>query len=237
MRTIVPALALAAGCTSASPLVESSPQIELTSNPGGVTGQSALELTLTTWNHLAALGDAVDGHQLAATLDGMPLAIDPAATGYFGNGDRYVAAFTLPSTRVSQMPAASPTSTVAITDQQTTWTFQVANLRTNDVQPQGTIAAGQPAVIAWPSAARDDVSYSTIDWACVEIASRGAACHGTGSDAAGVDITRQFITIDLPANPGDSYRVWGARHVSATASGNGPELLVSVLGQLRGTFD
>jgi len=140
-------LACLGACTTGTPLTESSPQIELTANPGQLAGKPALDLTLTTWNYLAALGDAVDSHQLTATLNDTPLTMDPTATGYFGNGDRYVAAFA----ETSCPHTAS--SALAISDGQTTWSFHVIDLMTNDLAPTAPLVAGQPARIAWPSAA------------------------------------------------------------------------------------
>ncbi len=225
------------GCTTSSPLVESSPQIELTTNPGHVAGQAPLELTLTTWNHLAALGDAVDANQLVATIDGASLAIDRGSTGYFGNGDRYVAAFTTPAVRstVDQMSTGT-SSTVAITDQQTTWSFQAANLMTNDLQPTSPIVAGQANIVSWPSAAQPDHPATSIAWACVQIADRSAACLGDGKSDPGIAIAQQFITIDVPAATGDAYTVWAARTAVATDAGDSSQVIVTVLDQVTGVF-
>lgn len=229
------ALVLLAGCTSPSPLVEASPQVELVTNPGAVAGHPPLELTLTTWNHLAALGDAVGGHELAATLGGAPLAIAPGDTGYFGVGDRYVAAFVLPVARGAV--AAGPTATLTITDQETTWSAQVPNVMTNDLHPAGTMLAGQPQTLVWPSAAAGDQPSTTIDWACIQVAERDAACYRSdGTGDPGISVTQQLVTVDVPASPGDPFTVWGARRFAATTSGDGPAVLATVLDQVSGTF-
>src|ERR1700691_554428 len=107
MTRSLPALVFCAvaGCTSSSPLVTSSPQVELTTNPGKLAGRLPFELTLTTWNHLAALGDAVTADQLVATLDGASLVIEPGSTGYFDDNDHYVAAFVLPTSSAAATDA------------------------------------------------------------------------------------------------------------------------------------
>ena len=216
-------VACLAACTTGTPLTESSPQIELTANPGQLAGKPALALTLTTWNHLAALGDAVDSHELAATLDGTPLAMDPTATGYFGNGDRYVAAFA-----ETQCPHTA-SSALALTDGQTTWSFHVIDLMTNDLAPTAPLVAGQPASIAWPSA-------STIDWACIEVAGRRAACTGNGASDPGIAIEQQLITTNVAANTGDAYKITAARVLTAPSTPDGNDVFVTVLDQTTGTF-
>jgi hypothetical protein len=233
MKATLLALAPLTACTAQSPLVESSPQIELVTNPGAVAGRPPLELTLTTWNHLAALGDAVDAGEIHATLDGAPLAIAPSDTGYFGNGDRYVAAFVLPAAR----PQVASSSTLTITDPETTWTAQVPNVMTNDLHPTAAMVAGQTNTVSWPSAATGDEPYSTIDWACIQVGTRDAACYRSdGTGDPGVSVTQQLVTIDVPALPGDAFTVWGARRFTATPSGNGNDVFTTVLGQVTGTF-
>lgn len=227
----LPLLALAlAACTSGTPLTESSPQIELTANPGQVAGKPALSLTLTTWNHLAALGDAVESHDLTATLNGAPLTMDPTATGYFGNGDRYVAAF------AQTACPHTASSALAVADGQTTWSFHVLDLMTNDLAPTAPLVAGQPGRIAWPSAANPTQPAGAIDWACIRIADRDAACIGNGAADPGIAIDQQFITTNLAANPGDPYVITAARGLSAPTTGDGPDVFVTVLDQITGTF-
>ena len=220
----------AAACTTGTPLTESSPQIELTANPGQVAGKPALALTLTTWNHLAALGDAVDSRELAATLNGAPLVMDPTATGYFGNGDRYVAAFA----NTSCPKTAS--SALAITDGQTTRSLHEIDLMTNDLAPTAPLVAGQPARIAWPSSANATQPASAIDWACIQVADRSAACIGNGATDPGIAIEQQFITADVAANPGDPYVITAARGLTAPSTGDGNDVFVTVLDQTTGTF-
>lgn len=220
----------AAACTTGTPLTESSPQIELTANPGQVAGKPALALTLTTWNHRAALGDAVDSHDLSATLNAAPLAMDPTATGYFGNGDRYVAAFANTSC------PRTASSALAITDGQTTWSFHVIDLMTNDLAPTAPFVAGQPARIAWPSAANATQPTSTIEWACIQVAGRSAACVGNGAADPGITIEQQLITTDVAANPGDPYVITAARELTAPSTGDGNDVFVTVLDQTTGTF-
>ncbi|HEU4614969.1 MAG TPA: hypothetical protein VFS15_22915 [Kofleriaceae bacterium] len=228
-------LAPLVGCTSQSPLVESSPQIELVTNPGKVAGTAPLELTLTTWNHLAALGDAVDADQIHATLDGAPLAIAPSDTGYFGNGDRYVAAFVMPAAHAEV--ATGPTSMLTITDSETTWSVRVGDVMTNDLHPASAMTAGQANTVIWPSAATGDQPYSTIDWACIQVGTHGTACYRSeGTSDPGISVAQQLLTIDVPAQPGDTFTVWGARRFSATSAGDGNDVLTTVLDQVTGTF-
>src|SRR5689334_10830257 len=119
MRNLLFVFAL--GCTS-SPLAESAPQIEVTSNPGSVPDHPLFAVTLTTWNHLAALSDAASSGQLEVRLQGVPLVLDPSATGTFDNGDRFTATYVRPGT----LPLAElPISTITVTDQQSTWTAQI----------------------------------------------------------------------------------------------------------------
>lgn len=220
-------LACLPACTTGTALTEASPQIELTANPGQVAGKPALALTLTTWNHLHALGDAVDSHQLAATLNDTPLTMDPTATGYFGNGDRYVAAFA----NTSCPHTAS--SALAITDGETTWSFHVIDLMTNDLAPTAPLVAGQPARIAWPSAASQPTS--SIDWACIDVAG-ATACTGNGANDPGIAIEPQLITANVPANAGDAYVITAARVLSVPSTPDGNDVFVTVLDQTTGTF-
>lgn len=221
-------LACLPACTSGTPLTESSPQIELTANPGQVAGKPALALTLTTWNHLAALGDAVDSHALAATLNGAPLTMDPTATGYFGNGDRYVAAFA-----ETQCPRTA-SSALAITDGATTWSFHVIDLMTNDLAPTAPLVAGEPAHIAWPSAANAAQPASAIAWACIQVAGT-RVCTGDGAADPGIAIEQQTITANVAANAGDPYVVTAARVLSVPSTEDGNDVLVTVLDQTSGT--
>jgi hypothetical protein len=238
MHKIVFALALSAlGCTGGSPLVDSGPQVEVTSNPGGVAGRPSFQLSLTAWVHLSELGDAAESGQLEATLDGAALALAPVGTGYFGNGDSYTAMFVLPPTGPATARATDPTtSTVTVTDQQTTWSVQIPGLFTNDLQPVGPIITNQASTVVWPSAATTE-PWSTIDFACIEIEHRAAACHGATTHDPGIDVTEEYVQIDMPANPGDRFTLWGQRWFHPQASGNGPVFFTTILDQVAGTFE
>ena len=220
------------GCTGGSPLVESSPQVELTADPGNVAGGPLVRLKLTTWNHLAALGDAAESGQITATLDGDPLVLDPSS-GYYGNRDSFIAAY-IPSAQRSRTD--HPTSSiVSVTDQETTWTVTIADLLSNDLQPAGPIVASQPVTLVWPSAASAS-PYSTIDWACAEIAERDAACQGQQHDDPGIRIAQQYIHVDVPSVLGDYMVITSQRETHPNAT-NGPMFLTSILNKTSTVFD
>jgi len=238
MRTSMLALALApaVGCTTGSPLVESSPQVELTSNPGGVAEHARFELTLTTWNQLDALADATTSGQLEARLDGAPLVLSPAKTGYFGNGDRFTATFVLPPAAAMPIHAGNAMSaTVMVTDHTTTWTAQIPALLSNDLQPVGAMVASQTNMVVWPSAATSE-PYSTIDFACIEVTGHGAACHRESSQDPGIDVTHEYVQLDVNAQPGDAFVLWAQRWYHPQATGDGPIFFASILDQISGTF-
>jgi hypothetical protein len=226
------ALVLGSGCTAGSPLVESAPQVELTADPGNVAGGPLIELKLTTWNHLAVLGDATESGQIVATLDGDELVLD-GNTGYHGTNGSYIAAFTPSAERSRTDHPAS--STVSVTDQDTTWTVTIQNLLTNDLQPSGPLVANQPDTFVWPSAASPD-PWSTIDWACVDVAQDSACHYNDEVQDPGVTIEQQYVHVDVPANAGDAIVVTGQRFVSPTAS-NGPTFFISIRNRVSANFD
>ena len=244
LRLIVLKLALALvpfalGCTE-SPLVRSGPQVEVISNPGGVDGQPRFQLSLTTWVHLADLRDAAESGELEAMLDGEPLRLLPGATGSFGNGDRYTAAFGLASienaTARPRAAFARSASTVMVTDQRSTWSVTVPELWTNDLEPVGPMVSGQVSTVAWPSAATSE-PWSTIDFACIAVEHHASACHGGDRSDPGIAMTGQYIEIDVPASSTDRFTLWGQRSLHPQPSGDGPVFLTKILGQMTGTFE
>jgi hypothetical protein len=226
------ALVLGSGCVGGSPLVESGPQVELTADPGNVLGGPLIRLELTTWNHLAVLGDATASGQIVATRDGDELVLDDS-TGYRGNNDSYIAAF-IPTTERSRTdhPASS---IVTVTDHDTTWTVTIPNLLTNDLQPSGPLVANQPDTFVWPSAASPD-PWSTIDWACIDVANDSACHYSDEVHDPGITIEQQYVHVDVPANAGDDIVVTGQRFVNPTAS-NGPTFFISILNRTSANFE
>ena len=221
-------LSLASGCAVDSPLATAQPQVELTANPGGVAGQPRFALTLTTWNHLAALGDAVATGQIEVRLDGEALAL--ASGVNVDNHDHYTATFVLPN---GAPRTTSPvTSTVTVADPQTTWSVQIDDLFTNDLAPTGPVLAQGPSTLVWPSA-MTAAPWSTIDWVCVDVAGRTAAC----TQDAGVEISQQLVRVDVPAQPGDRFAIRGQRWAHPVASGDGPTFFASILDQVTGAFE
>ena len=227
LRTLA-LLSLASGCAVDSPLATSQPQVELTANPGGVAGHPRFALTLTTWNHLAALGDAVAAGQIEVLVDGVETAL---ASGIdVDNHDHYTATFALPDSAARTTGPA--TSTVTVTDLQTTWSVQIANLFANDLAPDGAVIAGASSTLVWPSAMTSE-PYSTIEWVCVDVAGRTAAC----TQDAGVAISQQLVHVDVPAAAGDHFAIRGQRWAHPVASGDGPTFFASILDQVTGTFE
>ncbi|HUJ57126.1 MAG TPA: hypothetical protein VLX92_01475 [Kofleriaceae bacterium] len=226
---------LALGCaTGSSPLADSSPQVELTANPGGVAGHARFSLSLTAWVHVHELGDAATSGQLAATLDGTPLALAPAS-GYMDGDDHYTATFELPATGEIARQAAT-SSTVSVSDQVSTWSVEIPALFADDLAVAGPMMASEANTAVWPSAATSE-PWSTIDAACISVASRGAACHGDASDDPGISITEQYVQIDVAAQPGDGYTLWAERWAHPQSSGDGPTFFATILDQVSGTFE
>jgi hypothetical protein len=227
------ALVLGSACTTSSPLVETGPQIEITADPGNVSDGPLFRITLTTWNHLAVLADAAESGELVVTLDGETLPLEPASRSYHDGQDAYVAAYSSGSSRSRTDPPTS--STVSVTDQETTWTATIAGLFTNDLQPTGPIAANQPATLIWPSAATSG-PYSAIEWACIDVATRGAACHGEDVADPGIEIMKQYVLVDLPGDPGDGVVITGSRRADAACSDDG-YFIVSILDRWSANFE
>ncbi len=214
------------GCAeSASPLMEAGPQVELTANPGGVAGHPRFALTLTTWNHLAALADATTSGELAATLDGAPLAIVPGATGYADERDRFTATFGLTADAPAVTLAGGPTtSTISVSDARTTWTVDIADLMSDDLAPTGPVLAAQPTTLTWPSAATT-APWSTIDIACITVAQRAAACDSDQAQDPGIAITENLVHIDLAAQPGDRFAILGRAVEPSAGDRRRPDVL------------
>jgi hypothetical protein len=227
------AVVLGSGCTASSPLVDTSPQIQITADPGNVAGGPLFRITLTTWNHLAVLADAAESGQLVVTLDGDTLPLEPASHSYHDGQDAYVAAYSSGSSRSRTDPPTS--STVTVTDQESTWTATIAGLFTNDLQPTAPIVANQPDTMVWPSAASAG-PYSAIEWACIDVAKRDAACQGEDVDDPGIAIMKQYVLLDLPAASGDGIVITGSRRADATVSDD-EYFLVSILNRWAANFD
>src|SRR6185312_13826797 len=167
-------------------------------NPGGVADRGYFALSMTTWNDLDVLGDAVDAGEITATLDGTPLAIDPATTGYQGGHDSYVVTFTLAAPRSAVPGPAS--SHITVSDGEKAWSVDVASLFANDLATTAPLAAG-PNTFVWPSASAT-APYSTIDWACVDVGSQPSACGGYEEVAQALDVSQQFITANVTGAAG-----------------------------------
>ncbi len=226
-------LAITAGCTDGSPLVESFPQVEVTANPGGVTDHLPFQLTLTTWNHLAALHDAATSGELHVTLDGGPLVLDPATSGYAGNHDSYVASYVLPA---AQLAHTADTGAIVVTDGTTTWQVEVPDLMANDLQPVGAVRANQHDSLVWPSATTPE-PYSTISWACIAIADRPTACQSETEHDTGVAIAKEHVELDVAAAAGDRFTVWGERWDHPQGAADGPTFFVHILDRVDGTLE
>lgn len=227
------ALVLGSGCAASSPLVDTRPQIEITADPGNVAGGPVFRIKLTTWNHLAVLADAAESGQLVVTLDGETLPLEPASRSYHDGQDAYIAAYSSGSSRSRTDPPTS--STVSVTDQETTWTATIADLFTNDLHPTGPIVANQPDTLVWPSAATSG-PYSAIEWACIDVAKRDAACQGEEVDDPGITIMKQYVLIDLPADSGDGVVITGSRRADASVSDD-EYFLTSILNRWSANFD
>lgn len=227
------ALVLGSGCVASSPLLDTRPQIEITADPGNVTDGPLFRITLTTWNHLAVLADAAESGQLVVTLDGEPLPLEPGSRSYHDGQDAYVAAFSSGSSRSRTDRPTS--STVSVTDQETTWTATIADLFTNDLQPTGPMVANQPDTLVWPSAATDR-PYSTIEWACIDVAKRDAACHGEAADDPGITIMQQYVHVDIDAVPGDGVVITGSRRVDVSVPDD-EYFMTSILDRWSAKFD
>jgi len=227
---IICLLALAA-CTTGSPLTQIGPQVEVHVAPDRV-----VDLTITTWNQLAALRDAMTAGEITTTVDGQPLLVNTALTGTFDNGDHYVAAFmTAPgATRESPMPPPEA-STIAISDGETTWTATIEHMFANDLAPSAPLTAGTN-VFEWPSAASPN-PRSTIASACVTVAGTAPACEGSGVDAPSISISQQFITATIDGASGVGVRVDAQREVNPDSTGNGPPFLTTIAARYDGTLE
>jgi len=228
MRTrvvaVVYALALAA-CSGKSPLTAEYSQIEVNVDP-----DTSMTVTLTTWNELANLQDAVDRGQITISLDAEALRIDPVHTGITDEGGAYVATFVRPGLPYTPPQPGSPTSsTITIDDGTNAWTARFADLFTNNLAPTAPLALG-PNVFEWRSAA-DLTGRSTIKWACLEIAGSSAACG-----APTIEISQQYIDAMIDAAPGSTIVITGERDVSPESDGNGPPFFAKIRTRFTGTL-
>ncbi len=215
-------------CSTGSPLSRVTPQVDVESNPGGVAGERDFSLTLTTWNELEVLADAIDAGEISATLDGAALVIDPTATGYTGGRDAYTATFALAPTRSAASPPAS--SLIAVGDGEITWSVDVANLFANDLATTAPVTAGTNTFV-WPSAASVGPD-SPIDWACVEIGDQASACGGDQVDAPAIEVSQQFITATVAGASGTQVTITAERSANAQSTGDGPMFFTSIFDQL-----
>jgi hypothetical protein len=233
MRTVlfIAFIAALTACTTGSPLSQLGVQVEV-----NVDSDRTVALTIETWNDLATLRDAMTAGEITATIDAQPLLIDAFKTGTYGNGDHYIAAFmTAPeATRESPMPPPA-TSTIAISDGETTWTAQVDQMFANDLAPTAPITAGTN-VFEWPSAASPN-PYSTIEWACIEVTGAASACQGESVHDPSVAISQQYVTATIAGTTGDRVQVTGQRDVDPDSTGNGPTFFTRIMARYQGTFE
>jgi hypothetical protein len=171
-------------------------------------------------------------------LDGQPLVLDPATTGYDHEG--YAATFVLPDPSSWDTHTTCPPgtrSTVTVTDQQTTWSATVPDLFANDLHPVAAMVANQPDTLAWPSAASEE-PRSTIYFACIEVGQHDAACvEGDFSDP-GIAIAQEYVHVDIAANAGDPFTAWGRREVySVITGGDAPMFDTQVFDRVTGSFE
>jgi hypothetical protein len=227
MRTL--AILAVAACTSSPPLAKLHPQVEIQADPAT---NPRLSIAMTTWNDLDVLHDAITAGEISATLDGAPLAIDPNHTGTYGTGDSYMATFALPE--VAARTAGPATSTIAISDGETTWSAAIPNLLMNDLAPTAPLVAGTN-VFEWPSAA-SQAPYSTIAWACLEVAGASAACDGEQVHDPAISISQQYITATIAAAPGARIELTGERQVDVASSGNGPMFSAQIYARYSGSL-
>jgi len=223
-------LALGACTTTGSPLSRSNAQVEAHVDP-----DRSVELTLTTWNDLAALRDVMTAGEITATVDGQPLLVDMSQTGTFDNGDHYVAAFmTAPeATRENPMPPPD-VSTIAISDGETTWSAKIDHMFANDLAPTVPLIIGTN-VFEWPSGASAN-PQTTITYACVAVDGSAPACEGEGVHDAAIAISQQFITATISGASGARVRVDGERNVNPEASGNGPQFITTIAARYTGAL-
>lgn len=224
-------LALAACTTTGSPLTQIGPQVEVHVDPDRV-----VDLTITTWNNLAALRDAMSAGEITAKVDGQPLFVNAAATGTYGNGGSYVAAFmTGPgATRESPMPPPE-VSMIAISDGETTWTATIEHMFANDLAPTGPLVAGTD-VFEWPSAASPN-PWSTISSACVGVEGAAPACEGGSVDSASISISQEFITATIEGASGAHVRVEAQREINPQSTGNGPQFMTTIAARYDGALE
>jgi hypothetical protein len=229
IRTLGLVIGLTA-CTTGSPLSRVSPQVEIQVDESATP---RLAVTLTTWVDLAVLRDAVAADQITTTLDGMPLVIDPVATGTFDTGDRFVAAFALPM-GLAHSTVSPAVSTIAISDGDVTWSADIADLFVDDLAPTGPLVPGDN-VFEWPSAA-SPAAFSTIAWACVEIVGSSSACDNDQMQDPAIAISQQYITATIAGATGDAIALTGERHVNPASSGDGPTFLTQIRGHYAGVL-
>ena len=223
-------LGVAACTTTGSPLSQLSTQIEIDVDP-----MHHVELTITTWNHLAILRDEMEAGEVTATIDGSPLPVDVATTGTYDRGDRYVAAFaSVPEASRGSSTPHPESSRIEISDATTTWTVEIGNMFNNDVEPTAPLRSGI-VVFEWPSAFSPS-PYSTISWACVEIIGKSTACDGEGIDDPSIMIAQQYITATIAGTPADRIDVTGERGANL-GGGDGPMFIARMAAHFTGTLE
>jgi hypothetical protein len=230
MRTLL-ALPLFA-CTTGSPLSRVTPQVDVESNPGAVAGERDFSLSLTTWNDLDVLADAIGANEITATLDGAPLVVDPATTGYADGRDSYTATFALATTRSAVVPPSS--STISVGDGEITWSVDIANLFANDLALESPLDAGSNTFV-WPSAAATG-PYSTIDWACIDVGEQAAACGGYQVDVPAIEVSQQFIVANVNGAAGTAVTITAEREADTQSSDDGPVFFTGIYDRLAASL-
>jgi hypothetical protein len=215
-------------CTTGSPLSRVTPQVDVESNPGSVAGERDFSLALTTWNDLDVLADAIDAGEITATLDGAPLVVDPAATGYADGRDSYTATFARAATRSAVAPPSS--SHISVGDGEVAWSVDIASLFANDLATTAPMTAGSNTFV-WPSAAATGAD-STIDWACIDVGEQAAACGGDQVDAPAIDVSQQFIVATVTGASGTPVIVTAERDADTQSGDNGPMFFTHIYDQL-----
>jgi hypothetical protein len=171
---------------------------------------------LETWNDLSVMRDAVNANEITATLDSSPLVLNPFKTGTSGQGDEYSAVFALSDSQPFDARPAG-TSTLAVTDGETTWQVEIDNLFSRDLSPTKPLAPGDNTLV-WPSA-KPYGAVSAIDWACVEIVGGSSTCGGADLQPSSVVISQQYITMQIAATAGDQAVVTAEREIAPQSTG------------------
>ena len=126
------------------------------------------------------------------------------------------------ATRESPMPPPA-TSSIAISDGETTWTAKVDHMFANDLAPTAPIADRHERVRVAECSVAESVLDDRVGRAS-SVTGAASACESDTVHDPSIAISQQYVTATIAGATGDHVQLTGERDVNPTSTGNGPSV-------------